>query len=88
MRIRTLAFAGLVAASLAACDEKEVCTPELAHTKVADMMTRLQQLATSDPVKLEEVSKKVVELQPKFKGLKDKPEEACAAIDEIMELMK
>ncbi len=88
MRMKTLAFAGLVAFTLAACDEKEVCTPELAQTKVADMMTKLQELATKDPAKLEAVSKKVAELQPKFEGLKDKPDEACAAIDEIMDLMK
>ena len=88
MRVKHLVFAGLIVVGLAACDEKEVCTPELAQTKVAAMMTKLQELAMSDPAKLEAVSKKVSDLQPKFAGLKDKPDEACAAIDEIMALMK
>ena len=88
MRVKPLVFAGLMVFGLAACDEKAVCTPELAQTKVADMMTKLQELAMSDPARLEAVGKKVSELQPKFAGLKDKPDEACAAIDEIMELMK
>lgn len=88
MRLKTLAIVGLVALSLAACNEDEACTPGLAQTKMTEMMTKIQDLATNDPSKLESIGPKAAELQGKFANLADKPEEACKAIDELLDLMK
>jgi len=87
MRLKTLAAAGLVVLSLAACKDEEACTPELAQTKMTEMVTKVQELATKDPAKLQEIGPKAAELQSKFANLGDKPEEACKAIDELLALM-
>ena len=86
-KIAMVAVAAVFA--LSACkEEKKACTPEEAQTKVTEMMTKMQELATTNPGKLEAVGKKAQELQAELGDAKNDPAKACAAVDELIKAME
>lgn len=90
MQITKLALVGLVALTLAACNEETAtaCTAEDAQAKMGELTTRMTDLGTSDPAKLEQFSGRVAELQTQFANPGDDPQAACDAIDALMAEMQ
>ena len=74
------------ALTLAACNEETTaaCTAETAQAKMTDLTSRMTELGTSDPAKLEQYSGKVAELQTQFANAGDDPQAACTAIDALL----
>ncbi len=89
MQITKLAFAGLMALTLAACQEDTAtCTPEVAQTKMADLSARMTELGASDPAKLEQYSGRAAELQTQMANMGDDPQATCDAMDAMMAEMQ
>jgi hypothetical protein len=90
MQITKLALAGVVALTLAACNEETAaaCTAEDAQAKMGELTARITELGTSDPAKLEQFSGKAAELQTQFATVGDNPQAACDAIDALMAEMQ
>ena len=75
--------------SLSACKvEKAVCTQEEAQKKVTEMMTKMQDVATNHPEKMEALSKKAQELQSDLSGVANDPAKACDAVDQLIKAME
>ena len=75
--------------SLAGCkEEKASCTAEEAQKKAAEMTTKLQALATTNPEKLAAVATKAQELQGDLANAGTDPAKACAAVDELIKAME
>lgn len=81
MLIRNTVLAATAALVLVACDSKEECTAEVAQQKASEMTAKIQELAASNPEKLGEAMGKAQEITNKIAS---NPEEACAAIDELL----
>lgn len=89
--MRTIAALSILATvlSLSACkEEKAACTPDEAQKKVAEMMTKMQVLATAHPEKMAAVGQKAQELQAQLSGAANDPAKACEAVDELMKAME
>lgn len=85
MMIRNVVLASAAVIALAACDDKEACTPEVAQAKATEMTTKIQELATTNPEKLQEFMAKAQEIQGQITA---NPEEACKAIDELLSTLE
>jgi outer membrane murein-binding lipoprotein Lpp len=81
-------FAMIVAATitLAACNEETAatCTAETAQAKMGELATRMTELGTSDPARLEQFSGRAAELQTQFADVNADPQAACDAVDALM----
>ncbi|MGL5009192.1 MAG: hypothetical protein ACRC6I_04880 [Paracoccaceae bacterium] len=86
MSVMKFVLVAATALTLAACNEEEVaaCTAETAQAKMADLTTKLTELGTSDPAKLEQFAGKAAELQTQFADTAADPQAACDAIDAMM----
>ena len=76
--------------ALSACQEekKAACTPEEAQAKVTEMMTKMQELATSNPEKMAAVGVKAQELQADLAAAANDPAKACDAVDQLIKAME
>jgi hypothetical protein len=89
MQITKFALAGLMALTLAACNEQAAsCTAEDAQAKMGELTARMTELGASDPAKLEQFSGRAAELQTQFASVGDDPQAACDAIDALMAEMQ
>lgn len=84
MRITSTVLALAAAGFLAACTSEEVCTTELAQKKATDLLTKMQEVATTDAAKLARLAPKVQELAAKASAQGDDLQAACKAMDEMM----
>ncbi|MCB6178748.1 hypothetical protein LHP98_11475 [Rhodobacter sp. Har01] len=84
MRILPLIAALAAAGFLAACDDKDDCTPEAAQKKAADLSAKITEVGTTDPAKLAELGPKIQELAAKAQAGGDDLSEACKAMDEML----
>ena len=84
MRILSTVIVLAVAGVLSACTSEETCTNELAQKKATDLATKMQDLATSDPMKLAELAPKVQDLAAKASAQGDDLQAACKAMDEML----
>lgn len=84
MRIFSAAIVLAAAGVLSACTSEETCTNELAQKKATDLAAKMQQVATSDPMKLAELAPRVQELAAKASAQGDDLQAACKAMDEMM----
>lgn len=84
MRITSTVLALAAAGFLAACNSEEVCTTELAQKKATDLLTKMQEVATTDAAKLARLAPKVQELAAKASAQGDDLQAACKAMDEMM----
>ncbi|MFN3577220.1 MAG: hypothetical protein ACK4TJ_09605 [Tabrizicola sp.] len=84
MRIASTMLALVATGFLAACNSEEACTQEVATKKAADLTTRIQELAATDPAKLAELGPKVQELASKAAAGGDDLSATCKALDEMM----
>ena len=74
---------------LAACNSEEACTQELATRKAADLTSRIQDLAASDPTRVASLAPKLQELAASAAAGGDDLSATCKALDEmIAELSK
>ena len=80
LKFGMLLLAGALA--LSACGD-DACTEEVAQKKIADLMAKTQEVATTAPEKLAALQPKIAEIQAKMTAASD-AEAACAAIDELM----
>lgn len=69
---------------LAACNSEVACTQETATKKAADLTTKIQEIAASDPAKLAELGPKIQELATKAAAGGDDLAATCTALDEMM----
>jgi len=89
MRVKFAVVTLAAALALAGCkEEKAACTPEQAQAKATAMMTKMQELATSNPEKLAAVGARAQELQADLGNAANDPAKACAAVDELMKVME
>lgn len=72
-----------ISLSLGACDKKAECTAEQAQAKSAELMTKIQTLAQTNPEKLAALAPKLTELQAKAANAGADPAAACAMIEEL-----
>lgn len=84
MRFASTILALAATGFLAACNSEEACTNELAQKKAADLATKMQEVAATDPAKLAELAPKVQELAAKASAQGDDLQAACKALDEMM----
>lgn len=89
MRMKFAAVALMGSLALMGCkEEKKACTPEEAQAKVTEMMTKMQELATTNPEKLAAVGAKAQELQTQLQDAANDPAKACEAVDELLKAME
>ncbi len=70
---------------LTACDGKPECTQELVIEKTTDLMTKIQQLGTSDPAKMVALLPKIQDITTQAAAAGEGDLQAsCDAIDDIM----
>lgn len=84
MRFAPLLLAIAATGFLSACNGEETCTNDLARKKATDLAAKLQEFATSDPVKLAELAPRVQELSARTSAEGDDLQAACRAMDEMM----
>lgn len=85
MIIRNVILAATAVFALTACDDKEACTPEVAQAKLTELTTKVQEMATTNPEKLQEFATKASEIQSQMAA---DPEKACEAIDELLSTLE
>jgi hypothetical protein len=85
-----LVLVAVAALALTACNEEAqvACTAETAQAKMAELTTRMTELGTTDPARLEQFSGKAAELQTQFADTAADPQAACDAIDALMAEMQ
>lgn len=84
MRIAPAFLALAATGFLAACNTEEACTQETATKKAADLTTKIQEIAASDPARLAELGPKVQDLATKAAAGGDDLQATCTALDEMM----
>jgi outer membrane murein-binding lipoprotein Lpp len=84
--LRILPIVAVLSAAvfLSACDEEVACTQADADAKVAELTTKITELASTDPAKLAELAPKVQEIATKAAAGGDDLAGACKALDEMM----
>ena len=85
MRIAPLLAALTAATFLVACGEDKSCSTEAeAQQKITALMTKIQEVGTTNPEKLAQLGTKAQEVATKAQANPNDLNEACKAIDAMM----
>jgi uncharacterized protein YlxW (UPF0749 family) len=85
--VRILPVLAMMAATVfvSACQEDEVaCTQADAEKKATELMTKMQEVATTKPEVLAAIAPKAQEIATKLQSSGDDVNAACKALDELM----
>ena len=85
MRFAMLIPAAALMLGLAACDDKPSCTQAQAQEKVNTLMSKITQLATTNPEKVQELTTKMQDIAASAQS--NDPNDlgaACATIDKMI----